>query len=175
VETMSTGQRQRVKLATAIAHDPALVLLDEPTNGLDPVQREQMLALIDKVAHELGIDVVLCSHLLEEVERVSDAVVILDAGRVAATGDVATLLADAGELLVEVDGDAAVAASLVETLAVRGVAARADASKVIVALEADAVFDIVRDTIVDLQLGVRRLERRSASLEDVFLAGTSAP
>ena len=70
IGTMSTGQRQRVKLAQAIAHDPMLVLLDEPTDGLDPVQRDQMLELIRRCGTEFGIDVLLSSHLLEEVERV---------------------------------------------------------------------------------------------------------
>ena len=75
--TMSTGQRQRVKLAQALAHDPMLVLLDEPTDGLDPVQRDAMLELIHRVGHEFGITVLLSSHLLEEVERICDAAVIL--------------------------------------------------------------------------------------------------
>ena len=68
--TMSTGQRQRVKLAQAIAADPSLVLLDEPTDGLDPVQRDEMLALIRQISADYGIDVLLSSHLLEEVERI---------------------------------------------------------------------------------------------------------
>ena len=83
---MSTGQRQRVKLAQAIAHDPQLVLLDEPTDGLDPVQRDDMLALIRRIGTEFGIDVLLSSHLLEEVERVCDAAVILADGVVVAAG-----------------------------------------------------------------------------------------
>ena len=84
--TMSTGQRQRVKLAAALAHDPHLLLLDEPTDGLDPVQRDDMLTLIRRIGTEYGIDVLLSSHLLDEVERVCDAAVILGDGRVLASG-----------------------------------------------------------------------------------------
>ena len=78
VGAMSTGQRQRVKLAAAIAHDPELVLLDEPTDGLDPVQRTEMLDLIRRVGTEFGMHIVISSHHLEEVERICDAVVIVE-------------------------------------------------------------------------------------------------
>ena len=169
VGTMSTGQRQRVKLALAIAHDPEVVLLDEPTNGLDPVQREQMLALIRRIGHDLGLDVILSSHLLDEVERVSDAVVIIDAGRTLRSGRLDELRGvDRAELLVEVGGGSD---DLVAALAERGVAAVVDGALVVVALEGDVVYDVVRDTLADLGLAVRRLQRRTASLEDVFLAG----
>ena len=73
IGTMSTGQRQRVKLAGAIVHDPDLVLLDEPTDGLDPLQRDDMLALIRRVGTEFGMDIVLSSHHLEEAEQIGDA------------------------------------------------------------------------------------------------------
>ncbi|MBW3614092.1 MAG: ABC transporter ATP-binding protein [Actinobacteria bacterium] len=171
VGTMSTGQRQRVKLAVAIAHDPELVLLDEPTNGLDPVQREHMLTLVRRVGHELGLNVILSSHLLEEVERVSDSVLILDAGRVVRSGPLAELRGgDRPELLVELDSVAPAAARLVGELAQRGVAAVASGASVVVALETDTLYDVVRDALADLSLGVRRIERRRASLEEVFLA-----
>ncbi|WP_380169336.1 ABC transporter ATP-binding protein [Jannaschia sp. R86511] len=81
VGTMSTGQKQRVKLACAIAHDPSLLVLDEPTNGLDPVQRDDLLVLVRRLGTELGMHVLLSSHLLAEVEQVCDAVVILTDGR----------------------------------------------------------------------------------------------
>ncbi len=172
VGTMSTGQRQRVKLAVAIAHDPEVVLLDEPTNGLDPVQRDQMLALIRRIGHDLGLDVILSSHLLDEVERVSDSVVIIDGGRTVSSGRLDELRGvDRAELLVELDGGAAASQGLVATLAERGAAAAVDGNLVVVAIEGDVVFDLVRDAIADLGLSVRRLERRTASLEDVFLAG----
>src|SRR3954471_13576457 len=106
IGTMSTGQRQRVKLAQAIAHDPHLVLLDEPTDGLDPVQRDDMLALIRRIGTEFGIDIVLSSHLLEEVERVCDSAVILAGGRVVADGPIAELTGADRGLLVEVDDHA---------------------------------------------------------------------
>ncbi len=175
VATMSTGQRQRVKLALAIAHDPEVVLLDEPTNGLDPEQRDQMLTLIRRIGHDLGLDVILSSHLLDEVERVSDSVVIIDAGRTVSSGRLDDLRGvDRAELLVELDrtgADGAGDEGLVAMLAERGVAAAVDGLVVVVALEDEAVYDVVRDAIADLGLGVRRLRRRTASLEDVFLAG----
>ncbi len=86
IGTMSTGQRQRVKLAGAIVHDPDLVLLDEPTDGLDPLQRDDMLALIRRVGSEFGMDIVISSHHLEEAERICDAVVILGGGAVVRAG-----------------------------------------------------------------------------------------
>ena len=171
VGTMSTGQRQRVKLAVAIAHDPELVLLDEPTNGLDPMQRDQMLALVRKIGHELGLNVILCSHLLEEVERVSDAVVILDAGRVVRSGPLTELRrSDANELMVEVDGGEPEVARLVAALAAAGVAARADGASVAAVMEDARALDLVRDTLADGSFALRRLQQRTSSLEEVFLA-----
>ena len=85
VGPMSTGQRQRVKLASAIAHDPELVLLDEPTDGLDPMQRTEMLALIRRIGTEFGVNIVVSSHHLEEAERICDAVVIVEGGEVVRT------------------------------------------------------------------------------------------
>ena len=86
IGTMSTGQRQRVKLAQAIAHDPELVVLDEPTDGLDPLQRDSMLDLISRCRAEFGMSILLSSHQLEEVERICDAAVIIGDGRVIANG-----------------------------------------------------------------------------------------
>jgi ABC-2 type transport system ATP-binding protein len=87
----STGMRQRVKLAQALVHSPDLVFLDEPTNGLDPDGRKRMLDLVLKVRTELGTSVVLASHLLQDVERVADQLVILDKGEAKAAGSMAGL------------------------------------------------------------------------------------
>ena len=86
----STGMKQRAKLAQALVHDPRLVLLDEPTNGLDPAARDDMLRLVQRIGSDFGIAVLVTSHLLGELEQVSDHVVVLDAGRLlrsSATGD----------------------------------------------------------------------------------------
>jgi len=163
VGTMSTGQRQRVKLAQAIVHDPALVLLDEPTNGLDPAQREGMLELIRHVGNELGMDVILSSHLLEEVERVSDSVIILDGGVIAVGGSLEELRGGGDELVVEVDGPADVLAASLPGAQVIG------PGRLLVPLTDEHVYDVVRDTVADLGLGLRRLQLRTATLEEIYL------
>ena len=170
VGTMSTGQRQRVKLALAIAHDPDLVLLDEPTNGLDPMQRDQMLQLIRQVATRLGHDVILSSHLLDEVERVADAAVIIDQGRVVRSGSLTELRGvDRSELLIELDVDAA---EVAQRLNDAGVDATADGRMLTVTLAAPGVFDMVRDILAEDAIPLRRLRTRTATLEEVFLAGS---
>jgi len=91
VETYSTGMKQRAKLAQALVHDPDLLLLDEPTNGLDPQGREEMLALIHDVATRRGMSLILCSHLLHDVERVCDNVIVFNQGEVAQAGTIKEL------------------------------------------------------------------------------------
>ena len=165
--TMSTGQRQRVKLAQAIVHDPVLAILDEPTEGLDPVQRDDMLALIRRVGHDFGIDVLLSSHVLDEVERVADGAVILHAGRVVDSGSLHELQAsNAGGLVLELDGDPR---ELLLALHRRGYRLEVTKGRLFVDGGPD-VFDGVRDELARLALPVRRLEPRRRSLEEVFLA-----
>ncbi|MCU1375817.1 MAG: transporter ATP-binding protein [Actinomycetia bacterium] len=172
IGTMSTGQRQRVKLAAALAHDPLLLLLDEPTNGLDPVQRESMLDLIRRIGHEFGISVVLSSHLLEEVERVCDGVVILSEGRVVAEGTLDELRTGDGGLVVDIDGDAG---PLAFRLRAGGLAVEQEGSRLVVEGAEDVAADAVRDAAAHLDVGLRRVQRKTATLEDVFLAAERAP
>lgn len=165
--TMSTGQRQRVKLAQAIVHDPIVVLLDEPTEGLDPVQRDDMLALIRRVGHDFGIHVILSSHVLDEVERVADAAVILHAGRVVSSGALTDLQASStGGVVLEVAGDPRPFYAAIQE---QGVPLYVDGDRIFVEGGEDA-FDLVRDELVRLDLPVRRLEPRRRSLEEVFLS-----
>src|SRR5438477_1180659 len=88
VETYSTGMKQRIKLAQALVHDPDLLFLDEPTNGMDPKGRDEMLELVRDLAHNKGVNLILSSHLLPDVEYTCDHVVVMDKGRIAAAGPI---------------------------------------------------------------------------------------
>ncbi|MEO6223432.1 MAG: ABC transporter ATP-binding protein [Vicinamibacterales bacterium] len=108
VETYSTGMKQRIKLAQALVHDPDLVFLDEPTNGMDPKGRDEMLELIRDIAHNKGINTILSSHLLPDVEYTCDHVVVLDKGSVATFGPIEELKGPTGRVYeVRVKGELA--------------------------------------------------------------------
>ncbi len=166
--TMSTGQRQRVKLAQAIAHDPTLILLDEPTDGLDPVQRTDMLHLIRRVATEFGINIILSSHLLDEVEQICDAAVIIGEGRVLTQGSIEELRGDGSDIIVELETVEA-AAAVANQLQLLGHRHQHRDRVVIVSGDDESVFDITRDVCAAAGAGIERLSRRRFSLEDVFL------
>lgn len=171
--TMSTGQRQRVKLAQAVASDPRLVLLDEPTDGLDPVQRNEMLALIRQVSSEFGADVIVSSHVLDEVEQVCDNVVAIDAGRLVASGALLDLVGDRSGLaleLVEPVGSGGAAAEAVEAaLRAAGLKVRRDGLKLVVeGADHGELCDRVRDAVSEASAGLRRLGTRRHTLEDLF-------
>jgi ABC-2 type transport system ATP-binding protein len=108
VDTFSAGMRQRVKLAQALVHDPDLLLLDEPTDAMDPGGRDEMLDLVHDLAHGKGISVLLSSHLLPDVERTCDHVVVLDRGSIVMSGPIGQLKGSGGPVYeVRVKGDAA--------------------------------------------------------------------
>ncbi len=168
--TMSTGQRQRVKLAQAIAHDPEMIILDEPTDGLDPVQRDTMLDLIQTVSASFGISVILSSHLLEEVERICDSVVIIGEGQTLASGRLDDLVStDSIGVMIEIDGTELEAAQLTELLTQQGFPSSHTGRRLIVEGVDDRVFDVARDACIAADIGIARLHRRKLSLEDVFL------
>ena len=171
--TMSTGQRQRVKLAQAIAHDPRLILLDEPTDGLDPLQREAMLALIHHIATSFGINVVLSSHLLDEVEQICSEVVIIGDGRTLAAGRLADLRGDDSPVLsVTVEGSDAQIDALSDVLRRHGAAVEVTGGRLSIdggLLDAGDLSDLVRDACVDAEVGIVRLGAQRLTLEDVFV------
>jgi ABC-2 type transport system ATP-binding protein len=98
IETYSTGMKQRIKLAQALVHDPDLLFLDEPTNGMDPKGRDEMLELIRDIAHNKGINLILSSHLLPDVEYTCDYVVVMDKGTVATHGPIEALKGPGGRV-----------------------------------------------------------------------------
>jgi ABC-2 type transport system ATP-binding protein len=161
--------KQRVKLAQALVHDPQLVLLDEPTNGLDPLGRDQMLELVQRVVREMGINVLISSHLLADVQQVSDAVILLDRGRVAAQGPLRELLSDTDTLFIELIEENA---EFVARLRAAGLRVETRGRDLRVALTDEAVFDTVRDAAAETGAGLLRLKRGARSLEEVFLSGT---
>ena len=165
VGSMSTGQRQRVKLAGAIAHDPELVLLDEPTDGLDPVQRTEMLGLVRRIGSEFGMDIVISSHHLEEVEKICDAVVIVEGGTVVHAGALADLRRGPDGLVVEVDERADELAAI---LTDRGFDVTVGEG-VLLLTGSTVGHDAVRDAVAELGVGLRRLAPRGRTLEDVYM------
>ena len=169
----STGMKQRVKLAQALVHDPRVLFLDEPTNGLDPAGRDEMLELVERIGREFGIAVIVASHLLGEIERVADWLVAIDAGRLLRTAALSSFTERTGQLLVETEEPAA---ALAERLVARGIDAVADGRIVLVDLASGGdgeftVYDAVRDETDDLKLALVRIEPRRHQLEDLFRTG----
>jgi ABC-2 type transport system ATP-binding protein len=161
----STGMKQRVKLAQALVHDPELLLLDEPTNGLDPAGRRSMLALVHRIGTEFGISVVVCSHLLGEIERICTSLVAIEGGRLLRSASLSSMTQHSDMLMVEVDdGEDALA----ERLTRAGLAVRRKERVLLVTLVGDDTFDTIRDTVADLDLSLHRLEQHRHQVADLF-------
>ena len=158
--TLSGGMQRRLLIARALIHEPELVLLDEPTVGLDPQVRQELWSLIVSL-RERGATVLMSTHYIEEAERLADRVAIVSAGRVVAEGTPAELIRRyAGREVVEVQGSAAALAELRELAVAAGLPTR-QSGPALTYLHADA-FDG----------RVPRGARRGASLEDVFVSLT---
>jgi ABC-2 type transport system ATP-binding protein len=166
----STGMRQRAKLAQAIVSDPELVLLDEPTAGLDPVGRDDMLALVARLG-SFGISVLMATHLLDDVQKVCDHVVMIDAGRLVVSGATDALLERTGTVTVDVGpgGERLVAA--LGRAHLRAVAAD---GLVEVGIDGDEDLDMLRDVIAEIEVPLYRLSTRLTSLDEVFLRRAEA-
>ncbi|MGB3829311.1 MAG: ABC transporter ATP-binding protein [Ornithinimicrobium sp.] len=172
----STGMKQRAKLAQALAHDPKLVLLDEPTNGLDPTSRDDMIQLVSRIGSDFGIPVLVTSHLLGELERVSDHVIVLDGGSLLSSQSTTELTQDTGLLLVEVLGDSEDQHRMGEALAAHGLHCRPRRQMI----EIDArdlprdvqPHDLIRDTACTLGLGLVRIQAERGHIQDVFANGS---
>jgi ABC-2 type transport system ATP-binding protein len=165
IGTYSTGMKQRVKLAQALVHDPKLLMLDEPTNGLDPAGRDEMLDLIRRIGRDFGISMLMSSHLLGEIERVCDHLVVIDAGRLMRADTIATFTGEMQVLTVEVDERQD---DLLKRLQARGLQVSADGPLLLVSIDGEKPYDIVRDEVVELGVGLLRMEQRRHRLEDLF-------
>ncbi len=161
----STGMIQRVKLAQALVHDPEIALLDEPTAGLDPAGRAEMLDLISRTAREFGISVVLSTHLMADVETTCDRIIVLEGGRVAESGDVAGFTVESETIYVDVDGDAS---ALAASLRSRGLAADMDGASIAVSDVGNAEYDHIRDALAETGARLRRLGPRRRRLTEIF-------
>ena len=161
----STGMKQRVKLCQALVHDPAFVFLDEPTAGLDPGGREEMLALIRKTHREFGISVLFSSHLMADVERTCDRIIVLRGGRVEHAGEVAQFTNDTATVFIEVDANRE---ELVAALQRRGITPTVDGGGFTIEGSDESVYDHVRDAVVEAQAPLRRMAPRRHQLTELF-------
>jgi ABC-2 type transport system ATP-binding protein len=169
VETYSTGMKQRIKLAQALVHDPDLLFLDEPTNGMDPKGRDEMLELVRDLAHNKGVNLILSSHLLPDVEYTCDHVIVLDKGSIATAGPINALKQPRGRVYELRVKSAAALETFIERLRVAGLDCHAtdeDVMRVFVPGGGGAreIFALAAADRVQ----VRHLRPSVPTLEDVF-------
>jgi ABC-2 type transport system ATP-binding protein len=157
--------KQRVKLAQALVHDPQLVLLDEPTAGLDPAGREEMLDLVRKTHREFGISILFSSHLMADVERTCDRIVVLQGGRVVQAGEVSHFTTETESVFIEVDSGRE---RLVSELDRRNVVVTADGSGLTIEGADASIYDHVRDAVVAADAPLRRMAPRRRALAELF-------
>jgi ABC-2 type transport system ATP-binding protein len=174
--------KQRIKLAQALVHDPDLLFLDEPTNGMDPKGRDEMLELIRDIAHNKGINLILSSHLLPDVEYTCDHVVVLDKGTVATYGPIEALKGPSGRVYeVRVKADMVPLSAFVEALRAHGFdchETEEDVMRVFVAGDLAAPGDDQRrlcQIAQQMQVQVRHLRPSLPTLEDVFARAVGEP
>jgi ABC-2 type transport system ATP-binding protein len=161
----STGMKQRVKLAQALVHDPTMVFLDEPTAGLDPGGREEMLELVRKTHREFGISILLSSHLMADVERTCDRIIVLQGGQVVQSGEVEHFTKETKTVFIEVDTNRE---RLVVALEQRGVVVTTDGHGLYIEGPDESVYDQVRDALVEAEAPLRRMAPRRRALAELF-------
>jgi ABC-2 type transport system ATP-binding protein len=177
IETYSTGMKQRIKLAQALVHDPDLLFLDEPTNGMDPKGRDEMLELVHDLAHHKGINLILSSHLLPDVEHTCDHVVVLDKGRVAAHGPIAALKQPRGRVYeLRVKAPVGGAGAFIEHLRSVGLECHATDDEVLrVFVPGEGGAQQLFAVAADAGAQVRHLRPSVPTLEDVFATAVGEP
>jgi ABC-2 type transport system ATP-binding protein len=167
VEQYSTGMKQRIKLAQALVHDPELLFLDEPTNGMDPKGRDEMLELVRDIAHNKQINLILSSHLLPDVEYTCDHVIVLDKGAVATQGPIEALKGPGGRVFeIRVKGDTAAFIAALQAAGLECHATDEDVMRAFVPDDRGAPFLFQLASQQHVQ--VRHLKASVPTLEDVF-------
>jgi ABC-2 type transport system ATP-binding protein len=161
----STGMKQRVKLAQALVHDPAIILLDEPTAGLDPAGREDMLDLVRKIHREFGISILFSSHLMADVERTCDRIIVLRGGRLIQSGEVKSFTEETETVYIEVDTNKD---RLIASLQNRNVDVSEAEGGIFVEGSDESVYDHVRDALVEAEAPLRRMGPRRRALTELF-------
>ncbi len=161
----STGMKQRVKLAQALVHGPVLVLLDEPTAGLDPAGREEMLDLVKRTGREFGISILLSSHLMGEVEETCGRIIVLEGGRVTHADAVSQFTRETDEVVIDVTGHQE---AIVAAMRARDLEASIDATSIVVKLKDEDEYDVIRDVVAEAGAGLRRMTARRSELTDIF-------
>ena len=166
VSSFSTGMKQATKLACALIHDPELIIADEPSNGLDAKSREFMLNTLDITVNEGQRSVLMASHLMDDVERVCENIVLLHKGKLAAQGKIEDLKAIDKEVEIHVWGSAD---KMEETLADRGMKVRREGRVMRVGHTGEDTYNQILEAAADIGTQVRRMHDHEASLEDLFL------
>jgi ABC-2 type transport system ATP-binding protein len=167
VEQYSTGMKQRIKLAQALVHDPELLFLDEPTNGMDPKGRDEMLELVRDIAHNKQINLILSSHLLPDVEYTCDHVVVLDKGAVATQGPIDALKGPGGRVFeIRVKGDTTEFIAALQSAGLECHATDEDVMRAFVPDDRGARF--LFQLASQQRVQVRHLKASVPTLEDVF-------
>jgi len=173
VKRYSLGMRQRLGVARSLLADPELLILDEPTNGLDPAGIHEFRDMIRGFVAE-GRTVLLSSHLLDEVEKICDEVAIVDRGKVVVQGSIADLSSGGKEtILIATSDEAQALAILSDHRAVESAAVEANGILVTIDADAGAATDDISRRLVRAGLAIRRFEPTRASLEQRFLEITS--
>jgi ABC-2 type transport system ATP-binding protein len=165
--TYSTGMKQKAKLAQALIHDPKLVLLDEPTVGMDPKGREEMLELIKDIRQKMNLQILISTHLLGDVERICDSVVIVRGGQLVAQGTLQELLGEVTESLhVRATGPIE---EFTKRLRRENLRVEIMGNQLTIGYESDTVYSLIMKHAAETNVQIHRLEREAPTLEDFFI------
>ena len=166
IKSFSTGMKQATKLACAIIHDPELIIADEPSNGLDATAREFMIDTLINTVKQGDRSVLMASHLMDDVERVCDEIVLLHKGKLAAQGRIEDLKAIDREIEIHVWGGAS---KLEAAMIQRGMRVRREGRVMRIAHESEELTSEILLCASQVGAQIRRMHEYEASLEDLFL------